>query len=79
MVKGQKIPNQFNPNVAADIVDIAAVPPPNRFNAIIRDMGNIMQMSAGLSSDFGMQITNEVGGGMIILIYAQECFCYGNT
>lgn len=38
MVAGQRIPNQFVPNVAADIVDLAAVPPANRFNKIYRQV-----------------------------------------
>lgn len=60
MVKGQRIPMQFIPNVASDIVDIAAVPPSNRFNATIREVGTLISMAAGLSSSFGMQLTNEV-------------------
>lgn len=34
VVAGQRIPSQYVPNVAADIVDIAAVPPSNRFNKV---------------------------------------------
>lgn len=38
MVAGQRIPNQFVPQVAADIVDLAAVPPANRFNKIYKQV-----------------------------------------
>ena len=60
VVKGQRIPAQFIPNVASDIVDIAAVPPSNRFNATIREVGELVKLAAGLSSDFGMKLSNEV-------------------
>jgi len=60
VVKGQRIPNQFIPNVASDIVDIAAVPPSNRFNATIKEVRQLISLAAGLSSSFGMKLTNEV-------------------
>lgn len=39
VVAGQRIPNQFVPQVAADIVDLAAIPPANRFNRIYKQVG----------------------------------------
>jgi len=60
VVEGQRIPQQFVPNVASDIVDIAAVPPPNRFNAIIHEVRQLVQLAAGLSSSFGINLSEEV-------------------
>jgi hypothetical protein len=38
VVEGQRIPNQFVPSVAADIVDLAAVPPSVRFNKVYKQV-----------------------------------------
>lgn len=41
VVAGQRIPNQFVPQVAADIVDLAAIPPANRFNRIYKQVRGV--------------------------------------
>lgn len=63
VVAGQRIPNQFVPNVAADIVDIAAVPPSNRFNKVYTQVQAMAAGSGGaegLASSFGLKLEPKV-------------------
>ena len=60
VVAGQRIPNQFVPNVAADIVDIAAVPPSNRFNKVVTQVSEMIRSSSGLANAFGLKLGEDV-------------------
>jgi eukaryotic translation initiation factor 2C len=59
VVAGQRIPEQFIPNVAADIVDIAAVPPSNRFNKVYKQVQAIAA-SGKLAAQFGLKLETKV-------------------
>eukprot|EP00624_Nannochloropsis_granulata_P005513 evm.model.NODE_39434_length_9603_cov_20.706133.1 len=63
VVAGQRIPNQFVPNVAADIVDIAAIPPSNRFNKVHSQVQSMAAASGGpgnLVASFGLKLEPKV-------------------
>ena len=60
VVAGQRIPNHFVPNVAADIVDLAAVPPSNRFNKVYQQVQSMAANEGSLAASFGLTLEPKV-------------------